>query len=98
MTSLCMLMMVCRMGGVPNEPPRLQEDPARKMVEQMDRAPKERQPPDWEETKALMTRKAPAVGEAAPDFVLKTPDGKSEIKRSTFQEGRPLVLLFGSYT
>jgi hypothetical protein len=42
--------------------------------------------------------RAPAVGEAAPDFTLKTPDGKQTITRSKFQADRPLVLIFGSFT
>ena len=81
-----------------DEKPRGSPDPAKGMIERMDKMPPEQQPPEWKETKALMARKAPAAGEAAPDFVLKTVDGKSEVKRSVFHEGRPLVLLFGSYT
>lgn len=37
------------------------------------------------------------VGARAPDFTLPTPDGRTLLSRSTF-EGRPLVLVFGSYT
>ena len=40
---------------------------------------------------------APIVGSTAPDFTLATPDGRTRLSRSTF-EGRPLVLVFGSYT
>lgn len=43
-------------------------------------------------------QRAPAVGEAAPDFTLKSRDGKQEITRSKFQADRPLVLIFGSFT
>ena len=36
-------------------------------------------------------------GDEAPDFRLKTRDGKSEIELASFR-GRPVVLIFGSYT
>jgi len=39
-----------------------------------------------------------AVGEVAPDFALKSLDGKSETKLSDFRGKKPVVLLFGSYT
>ena len=41
----------------------------------------------------------PAVrpGDEGPDFTLPTPDGASSLSLSTFR-GRPLVLVFGSYT
>lgn len=34
----------------------------------------------------------------APDFQLKTVDGKSEIKLSSFAGEKPVALIFGSYT
>ena len=37
------------------------------------------------------------AGAAAPDFRLPTPDGGTLLSLSTFR-GRPLVLIFGSYT
>ena len=37
-------------------------------------------------------------GDAAPDFRLKTRDGKSEVTLSSFRGNRPVVLIFGSYT
>jgi hypothetical protein len=37
-------------------------------------------------------------GELAPDFMLKSPDGASEIRLSSFRGHRPVVLVFGSYT
>ncbi len=40
----------------------------------------------------------PSVGDAAPDFTLKTTDGKSEVRLSAFEGKRPVVLVFGSYT
>lgn len=73
-------------------------DPAAKFIAEMEAAPPEKRVPNWERTKALMAREAPAVGEAAPDFTLKTPDGQTSITRSTFQAGKPLVLMFGSFT
>lgn len=38
------------------------------------------------------------VGEEAPDFTLKTSDGKREVRLSEFRGKRPVVLVFGSYT
>lgn len=37
-------------------------------------------------------------GQAAPDFTLKTLDGKSTVKLSSFQGQKPVALVFGSYT
>jgi len=37
-------------------------------------------------------------GDAAPDFLLKTRDGKSEVELASFHGSRPVVLIFGSYT
>ncbi len=38
------------------------------------------------------------VGGLAPDFKLKTKDGKQQIQLSAFRGKRPIVLIFGSYT
>ena len=38
------------------------------------------------------------VGDDAPDFSLKTLDGKSTVKLSSFEGKKPVVLIFGSYT
>ncbi|MEK7470274.1 MAG: hypothetical protein AAB074_23125 [Planctomycetota bacterium] len=73
-------------------------DPAAEFIAQLDRAPADQRPPNWTHVKALMARRAPALGEAAPDFELATPEGKTRIRRSGFQAGRPLVLNFGSFT
>ncbi|MCE9582549.1 MAG: peroxiredoxin family protein [Planctomycetes bacterium] len=73
-------------------------DPAAEFIAEVDRAPAAQRPPNWERVKALMGRRAPAVGGVAPDFELATQDGKSRIRRSTFQAGKPLVLNFGSFT
>ena len=43
-------------------------------------------------------RNLPKVGEPAPDFMLKTPDGKRSVQLSSFRGKRPVVLVFGSYT
>ena len=40
----------------------------------------------------------PKVGEFAPDFALKTLDGKRIVKLSDFRGREPVVLVFGSYT
>ena len=73
-------------------------DPAAEFIAEVDASPFEVRPPGWERVKALMGRRAPAVGEVAPDFELATPDGATRIHRSTFQGNRPLVLNFGSFT
>ncbi len=39
-----------------------------------------------------------AVGDLAPDFRLKTKDGKHEVRLSGFRGKKPVVLIFGSYT
>lgn len=41
--------------------------------------------------------KGPEVGKPAPDFTLKSLDGKTEVPLSKLV-GRPVVLIFGSYT
>lgn len=38
------------------------------------------------------------VGQEAPDFELATRDGASKVRLSSLRGGRPVVLLFGSYT
>lgn len=44
---------------------------------------------------AIITAK---VGEEAPNFKLKTRDGKKEVELATFRGEKPVVLVFGSYT
>ncbi len=73
-------------------------DPAKKFIEEMDQASPEDRVPNWEHTKALMARIPPAVGQSAPDFSLKTLDGKETIALSQFRGKKPVVLIFGSYT
>ena len=67
-------------------------------VARVDASPPEEQPPNWNHVKRLMARKAPFVGESAPDFTLPAFDGSGSVTRSEFHDGRPLVLIFGSYT
>ena len=38
------------------------------------------------------------VGDAAPDFTLPDPSGRKEVKLSSFQGKKPVVLVFGSCT
>jgi hypothetical protein len=38
------------------------------------------------------------VGQAAPDFKLRTADGTAEVQLSRYREKQPVVLVFGSYT
>jgi len=73
-------------------------DPMSEFVRTTDALPPGEQPPGWANVKRLMSRRAPAVGEIAADFTLATPDGTRWITRSTFAAGRPLVLIFGSFT
>ena len=42
--------------------------------------------------------KVPKVGQAAPDFELRTADGKQTVRLSSFRGKRPVVLIFGSHT
>ena len=37
-------------------------------------------------------------GDVAPDFTLKSPDGKSTVTLSQFRGQKPVALVFGSYT
>ncbi len=37
-------------------------------------------------------------GDAAPEIDLKSPDGKTSFKLSSFKGKKPVVLVFGSYT
>jgi hypothetical protein len=73
-------------------------DPAAHFIASMDGAPVEKRPKNWEETKSLMARSVPEVGQLAPDFSLPSLDGAGTITRSAYQSGRPLVLIFGSFT
>jgi hypothetical protein len=75
-----------------------ERDAAKEFVEKMDSAPPEERVPNWEQTKTLMRRIAPAVGETAPDFTLKTLDGKETVTLSKFKREKPVLLIFGSYT
>lgn len=58
----------------------------------------EDRPRNWEELKRLVKRPVPKVGRPAPDFRLGLVDGEQIVTRSEYQAGRPLVLIFGSYT
>lgn len=81
-------------GVMVSDPP----DPAREFIEKMDKAPAGERVPHWDKIKVLMSRVAPQVGESAPDFSLKTLDGKQTISVSQFAGKMPVVLIFGSYT
>ncbi len=43
-------------------------------------------------------KKVPRVGQMAPDFELRSGDGKQTIRLSSFRGGKPVVLIFGSHT
>ena len=38
------------------------------------------------------------IGDMAPDFKLKTMDGKRTVRLGQFRGKRPVILIFGSYT
>jgi hypothetical protein len=40
----------------------------------------------------------PSLGDQAPDFTLRTQDGKREVSLSEFRGKKPVVLIFGSFT
>lgn len=40
----------------------------------------------------------PRVGQDAPDFTLKTQDGRTHVSLSDYRERKPVVLIFGSFT
>lgn len=42
--------------------------------------------------------RAPKLGAEAPDFTLKTMDGKSEVNLTEERKRHPVLLIFGSYT
>ena len=42
--------------------------------------------------------KAPAVGDAAPDFELPLLGDKGRVRLSSFRGDKPVALIFGSYT
>ena len=73
-------------------------DIASKWIEEVDAAPADERPPNWEHVKALMMRRPPAVGEDAPDFTLATRGEESSVTLSQFEGKKPVVLIFGSYT
>lgn len=41
---------------------------------------------------------APKVGEAAPDFELSDAEGNNPKRLSSYQEEKPVALVFGSFT
>ena len=41
---------------------------------------------------------APELGTLAPDFQLKSKDGRKKVRLSTFKGKKPVALIFGSYT
>ncbi len=43
-------------------------------------------------------KNVPRVGQVAPDFALRTADGKQTIRLSSFKGQKPVVLIFGSHT
>jgi hypothetical protein len=59
------------------------------------------QPPQDEQPRREKLVRLPDLikaGDQAPDFKLKTPDGKQQVALSDFRGKRPVALIFGSYT
>ena len=65
---------------------------------------KNEDPSRWQMLSRLLSgqlgslRGGPALGELAPDFTLKTRDGKTSITLSSSRRKKPVVLIFGSFT
>jgi peroxiredoxin len=43
-------------------------------------------------------KKAPKLGDWAPDFTLRDSTGEKKVTLSDFRDQRPVVLVFGSFT
>jgi hypothetical protein len=43
-------------------------------------------------------KKVPKVGQVAPDFQLRSADGRQIVRLSSFRGKKPVVLIFGSHT
>lgn len=54
-------------------------------------------PPQIDRSQVHFTRSQVQVGDVAPDFRLPTADGTSEVRLSALR-GKPVVLVFGSFT
>jgi Ca2+-binding EF-hand superfamily protein len=61
-------------------------------------------PSPWVFVKGFLTgelgsfHEGPAIGDRAPNFALKTQDGKQEIRLADYHGKKPVVLIFGSFT
>lgn len=75
-----------------------QGDPAERFIGYMDGLPPEQRVPNWEWTRSAMMRPAPVVGEAAPDFTLKTLNGDDSFTLSDNRGDQPTVLILASCT
>ena len=94
---VCVLFLMAGCASAP-EKPQEEVDMAARYIATMDAKPPEERVPDWDETKRLMLRKAPAVGDEAPDFELPREDGSGHARLSALWSEKPVVLVFGSYT
>lgn len=91
------LFAIIALGGCAAPQPSAEQQAAR-FIARMDAAPSDERVPNWEHTRSLMLRTAPAVGDAAHDFTLPLADGSARIRLSEFGANRPVVLIFGSWT
>ena len=71
---------------------------ATRMIAHVDALPADQRPAEWDRTKALMLRKAPKVGHAAPNFTLKRMKSEEMVTLSEYRPDQPKVLIFASYT
>ncbi len=91
--SVLVIALVSIVGCAPNG-----DEYAKRWIAEMDAKPPEERVPNWENTRAMMMRETPAVGDKAPDFTLETCGGGETIRLSQFQHQRAVVLIFGSWT
>ena len=77
---------------------RTAESALHEHIAQVDALPADQRPAEWDRTRALILRKAPEVGQPAPDFTLKRMDNDEVITLRDFRPGEPKVLILASYT
>ncbi|MEZ6096414.1 MAG: hypothetical protein R3C03_19665 [Pirellulaceae bacterium] len=82
--------------GQNGQPNRLQRQ--QQMKQRMERRQKLLEERQKQLAKDDEKRQVLAIGDEAPDFTLKSPDGTKETQLSTLYPEKPVVLIFGSYT
>ena len=80
--------------------PALAQRPPRRPLPARNGRPPQRRP-QTERTRKRPTDRQPdrlRVGDPAPNFTLKSPDGKRQVTLSDYRGKQPVALVFGSYT